>query len=296
MSVIALEGLGFYAFHGVHEAERLIGNEYIVDIYLTVNFDLAASTDDLNHTINYETIYRIVKIEMKKTAQLLETVARRICGKITALWGREIQEIRLRLSKKNPPLPAKVNSVYVEIVESGGQVVENLLVLEGLHFHAFHGFYEQERLAGNDYVVEIELTTDIQAAAATDNLDNAVNYETVYQIVRIEMQKPSKLLESVAKRIIDNIILICARVQHIRVQIKKKNPPMGARVNQSLVELEKSFVVACSKCKRPFIVQQSGDSWTKHGMVYPETRATLSRLFGSNICKNCLKPYFIKEK
>ena len=171
-----------------------------------------------------------------------------------------------------------------------------LIALEGMQFYAYHGFYEEEQLIGSDYIVDVYLDTNFDAASYNDQLDVTINYETIYRIVKVEMQKKSKLLESIARRIIDKIIGICKTVQGIKVRVTKKNPPLGARIDRAYIEIEESYVVQCNKCGRPFLSHEPGDCWTKHGIIYPETRATLTRSFGPNICYNCLVPHFIKDR
>jgi dihydroneopterin aldolase len=171
-----------------------------------------------------------------------------------------------------------------------------LIALEGIEFYAYHGFYEEEQLIGGDYIVDVYLNTDFEEASYHDELDTTINYETIYRIVKIEMQQNSKLLESIAQRIIDKIIQICTTVQAIKVRVTKKNPPLGARVQRAYIEIEESYVVQCDKCSRAFLSHEPGDSWTKYGQVYPETRATLTRSFGPDICRNCLTPHFIKDR
>ncbi|BDS10221.1 dihydroneopterin aldolase [Aureispira anguillae] len=171
-----------------------------------------------------------------------------------------------------------------------------LIALEGMEFYAYHGFYEEEQLIGGDYIIDVYLDTDFDAASYNDELDVTINYETIYRIVKVEMQKNSKLLEAIARRIIEKIIGICKTVQAIKIRVTKKHPPLGASVQRAFIELEESYVVQCNKCKRPFLSHHHGDCWTKHGQIYPETRATLTRTFGPNICYNCLLPHFIKAR
>ncbi len=171
-----------------------------------------------------------------------------------------------------------------------------MIALEGMKFYAFHGFYEEEQLIGNDYIVDVYLYVDFDYAANTDDLEGTVNYETIYRIAKLEMKQSSKLLEAIARRMIDKIIAICDAVQEIKVRITKENPPMGARIDKAIIEMEESYVVSCNKCNKPFISHERDDCWTKHGHVYPETKATLTRNFGPNICKRCLTPYFVKAR
>jgi len=119
MAVIALEGMHFHAFHGYYEEENNMGGEFILDVYLTTaSVQRSASTDDLDGTINYETVYFICKAEMKKTSKMIETVASKILERLSFQYGEKTQNIKVRLRKLNPPLGGKVDCAYIE-VESG---------------------------------------------------------------------------------------------------------------------------------------------------------------------------------
>ncbi len=171
-----------------------------------------------------------------------------------------------------------------------------VVALEGMQFYAYHGFYEEEQLIGNDYVVDVYLDVNFSGAAQTDELEGTINYETIYRIAKIEMSKKTKLLETIAKRIIDRIRKIFSSVRGVKVRITKQNPPLGARIAKAFVELEESYIVACNKCGKKFLSHEEEDCWTKYGHIYEETKATLKRNYGPNMCKKCLTPYFVKPR
>ncbi|MFT5645393.1 MAG: dihydroneopterin aldolase, partial [Aureispira sp.] len=98
-----------------------------------------------------------------------------------------------------------------------------LIALEGMEFYAYHGFYPEEQLIGGDYIIDVYLETDFDEAANQDALEVTINYETIYRIVKVEMQKNSKLLETIAQRIINKIIGICTTVEGLKVRVTKKN-------------------------------------------------------------------------
>lgn len=114
MGLIAVEGLQFYAHHGYHKEEQVLGGKYNVDIYMTLNIDEAAATDDLKKTIDYEEIYRLTKNEMEVHAKLIEHVCKRILDKIKLIYPT-LEHVRVRVSKHNPPLKGSVERVYVEL-------------------------------------------------------------------------------------------------------------------------------------------------------------------------------------
>ena len=116
MGLIAVEGLQFYAHHGYHREEQVLGGKYMVDIYFTVDITEAAATDQLQKTIDYEQVYRITKAEMEAHSKLIEHVCKRIIDAIKIAFPN-INHLKVRVSKHNPPLKGNVERVYVELEE-----------------------------------------------------------------------------------------------------------------------------------------------------------------------------------
>jgi dihydroneopterin aldolase len=78
---IGLEGMEFYAYHGVYEEERKIGGKYIVDVLVHTNAKDAELHDDLNGTVNYEQIYKVVDQNMQQPVKLIERLAQKNYGR-----------------------------------------------------------------------------------------------------------------------------------------------------------------------------------------------------------------------
>ena len=112
MARIALENMRFYAFHGVYEEERKVGTWYLIDVTVDYSTTRAAVSDDLRDTLNYESIYKICRREMRVPRQLLETVAERIGVGIRYLSGG-IKELEITLRKQYPPLGGAVGASAV---------------------------------------------------------------------------------------------------------------------------------------------------------------------------------------
>src|SRR5882762_8520356 len=91
------------------------------------------------------------------------------------------------------------------------------VALEGLEFHAYHGVYPHERSSGNKFEV----------AALQDDLSGTINYEDLYALVKNEMNKPSKLLETVGHAIAEKILKSFNSAINVEVKISKFNPPIG---------------------------------------------------------------------
>ena len=119
MSKVALEGMQFYAYHGFYEEEQLIGGYFVVDVYVDTDFMLAAETDDLSGTVNYETVYFVCRMEMKRPSKLIEHVAQRIHQRLMGVLS-SATGILVRISKLNPPLGGPVSRSYVEVGGSDG--------------------------------------------------------------------------------------------------------------------------------------------------------------------------------
>ncbi len=113
------------------------------------------------------------------------------------------------------------------------------IALEGAEFFAYHGFYEEEQRIGNKYSVDIVVDTDMENATATDNLETSVDYGELYEIIRHEMQIPSKLLENIAHRIIERTYVLYPQVNWVEVSISKFNPPLGGLCHRSKVTLRR---------------------------------------------------------
>jgi dihydroneopterin aldolase len=101
------------------------------------------------------------------------------------------------------------------------------VALEGLEFHAYHGVYPQERSSGNKFEVDVMVETEFQDTAFQDDLSGTINYEDLYALVKSEMEKPSKLLETVCHAIAEKTLSTFPDAVHVEVKISKFNPPIG---------------------------------------------------------------------
>ena len=110
---IRLEGMKFYAYHGVLPQENLVGANYYIDLKLKTDFSHAAETDELEGTVNYADIHTVVKEEMQTTSQLLEHVCQRIARRLLHDFPT-IETIDISLFKENPPMGACAQRVGVE--------------------------------------------------------------------------------------------------------------------------------------------------------------------------------------
>lgn len=98
---------------------------------------------------------------------------------------------------------------------------------------------KEEGVIGSDYRVDLEVSADLREASATDRLSDTVDYVHLHAIIREEMGVRSKLLESVAARILDRIFHEIPAIDSGEIAISKINPPLGGDVQQVTVILSK---------------------------------------------------------
>lgn len=110
--------------------------------------------------------------------------------------------------------------------------------LEGMEFYARHGYYEEERVIGNKYSVDVTLDVDFSEAATDDKLEGTVNYEKVYEIVQQVMNIDANLLEHLAGKMIKELKNHFPQVSHVKVKVSKYNPPIKGLCHRAVVELE----------------------------------------------------------
>lgn len=167
-----------------------------------------------------------------------------------------------------------------------------LITLENMRFYAYHGVYQTEQLTGTEYTVDVTVKVDITKAALEDSIERTVNYETVYQICRLEMEQPRKLVETVVNGIVNKMKHQFSNMQALRVKVRKMNPALGGRVESAWIEETLDFISGCPRCKRKFINYDSDDCWARFPNLHPATRETLMRQYeGQCLCDNCLKFY-----
>lgn len=111
---IFLRQVRFHAYHGVLEQERRVGNDYAINVVAECDFTHAMLTDELEDTVSYADIYRVVKEEMAIPSKLLEHVAGRIGERLFTAFP-SIQSLDISIMKVNPPFGADCEGAGVEV-------------------------------------------------------------------------------------------------------------------------------------------------------------------------------------
>jgi len=114
MSEIILKNMEFHAYHGCMEHEMNFGNTFLVTVKINMDTSLAETNDNLDDTLNYQLIYNAIQNEMGNRSNLIEHLGRRIVDSIMFQFD-QVKSVKLKLTKLNPPLGAKVESVSIKL-------------------------------------------------------------------------------------------------------------------------------------------------------------------------------------
>lgn len=114
-----------------------------------------------------------------------------------------------------------------------------IIHLEDMEFYAYHGCFEEERIVGNKFIVNLNIETNMDIPQDTDDIKDALNYQTAYAIVKKEMETKSHLLENIAKRILDSLFLEFSIIEKATIKVSKMNPPMGGKMKCVSISLSK---------------------------------------------------------
>lgn len=109
---------------------------------------------------------------------------------------------------------------------------KGIIEIENMEFYAFHGCYHEEQIVGNRFLVDLKFEVDIEKAAKSDDINEAVSYLDVYEIVKIEMMIHSDILENVTDRIINAIKIKFPAILCGVVKVSKCNPPLGGNIEK----------------------------------------------------------------
>jgi dihydroneopterin aldolase len=109
---IVLTGLRVRGNHGVFDHERRDGQEFVVDVTVWVDLDVAARTDELADTVDYGALAgRVAEIVGGKPRNLIETVAADIAEDV--MTDRRVHAVEVTIHKPSAPIPLPFADVAV---------------------------------------------------------------------------------------------------------------------------------------------------------------------------------------
>lgn len=109
---IHLHKLIFFSHHGIHEEEKILGTEFEVNVALEIH--QSQKIDSIHQTLNYVTVYEIIKKRMAIATPLLETIVEDLMNEIHQS-STLIKSISISIKKLHPPIPNFIGSVGVSL-------------------------------------------------------------------------------------------------------------------------------------------------------------------------------------
>jgi|TARA_B100000780_G_scaffold233729_1_gene173923 dihydroneopterin aldolase len=109
--------------------------------------------------------------------------------------------------------------------------------LKNVRFYSYHGCLKEEALIGSEYLVNLSVKTELGKSHLTDNLEDAVDYVFLNNVLKEEMGVPRKLLEGVVKKICTRVLNEEKRVSEVTVSVSKLCPPINGDAESVSVKI-----------------------------------------------------------
>jgi dihydroneopterin aldolase len=111
---IEISGLSLFTRHGVHEAERELGQRLVFDVVFELDQTDATVTDRVDDTIDYaEACEQIALAAQERSYKTLERLCDAIADRLIDHFGAD--SVRVKATKPEPPIPLPVDEVSVEV-------------------------------------------------------------------------------------------------------------------------------------------------------------------------------------
>lgn len=118
-----------------------------------------------------------------------------------------------------------------------------IIRVNNIKVYAYHGCLDEEAKIGSEYRVDVTVKADLKKSSKTDVLADTVDYVHLNHIVKEEMAIRSKLLETVAARILNRFFKELTLIKKATVAVAKLNPPIGGNVEEVVIVLTKKRTV-----------------------------------------------------
>lgn len=105
-----------------------------------------------------------------------------------------------------------------------------LISIENMEFFAYHGCFSEEQIIGTRFIVDLYIEAETAEAEQTDQLSKTINYQEVFLLVKEQMAIKSKLLEHVARRVLNKLREEYPQIEYAEIKVSKMNPPLGGKI------------------------------------------------------------------
>ncbi len=114
------------------------------------------------------------------------------------------------------------------------------IIIKNLKVYSYHGVNDEEKIRGQEFVVDAILELDLSTACDSDNINDTVSYAKVIKTIGKVMGRESyNLLEKLAMQIIKEIFLLYTAVESVEICVKKPMAPIKANFDYVAVNLKR---------------------------------------------------------
>ena len=112
------------------------------------------------------------------------------------------------------------------------------LKLTKMTFQMNHGVYEFEHNKNTTFEVNLTIFSDFSVSMQTDQLQDTIDYQVIYDLVSKEMHIRAHLIEHIAHRIIQSIANDFKEIKKLKLKIGKMNPPIQGDIEKTEFEVK----------------------------------------------------------
>jgi 7,8-dihydroneopterin aldolase/epimerase/oxygenase len=113
-----------------------------------------------------------------------------------------------------------------------------MIEVNGIRVFAYHGCLDEEGRIGGHYRVDVSVEGEFTQAESSDKLADTVDYGKVTTVVKEQMAIRSKLIEHVARRILDALKAAWDPAYRWKVRVVKERPPVNGDVDHVVYEVK----------------------------------------------------------
>jgi dihydroneopterin aldolase len=118
--------------------------------------------------------------------------------------------------------------------------MENIIRIKKATFYGYHGVMSEEQSVGGKFEADVDIYTDFSNATKHDSLHETIDYHKVYKFMyHLALEQKYYLIESLANKIANELLLKFPMINKIAVRVRKNNPPLGGLVDCVEVEVIK---------------------------------------------------------
>ena len=111
--------------------------------------------------------------------------------------------------------------------------------LKNMTFYGYHGVYDFEKEKGTDFEIDLELFTPLLKSSKSDNIEDTINYEDIYELVKKAFRSKSYfLLEKLADSISMSIFKE-HKIDKLIIRVRKINAPLNGKLDSVEIELKR---------------------------------------------------------